>query len=85
MSADDTLLTVLALFLEREDLITILEAHGGRHLYLPTLRSFLRSERECQIIRDWRDGASYKEVARKHGVCVRTVRRIVHEGRPNTP
>jgi len=81
----DTFLAALALFLSREDLVTILARYGGRRQFLPTVKTFERSEREGAVIEGWRDGASYEELASQHGICERTVRRIIAKGRPNTP
>ena len=84
-SHDDTLLTALALFLDREDLITILRTFGGQRRRLPTLRYFLRDERARAVIEGWRDGGSYESLARKHQISTRTVRRVIEKGRRNTP
>ena len=82
---DDTLLAALASFLTRDDLATILGVFGGRRQFLPSLQSFNRSERERAVLQGWRDGNDYETLASQHGICARTVRRIVAKGRPNTP
>ena len=80
-----TPLSALALVMHQEDLITFLDLFGGRRVFLPTVASFLRSERERAVLRGWRDGLTYKALAKKYGICERTVRRITAKPIRNTP
>ena len=59
-------------------MLEVIAEFGGRHLTLPALRTYLRGEREAAIQSAWRGGASYSELARRHGLSERQVRRIVH-------
>jgi Mor family transcriptional regulator len=71
--------------MHQEDLITFLNLFGGRRVFLPSVQSYLRSERERAVLRGWRDGLTYKELAARYGICERTARRITTKGRRNTP
>lgn len=67
--------------LQPADLVALLTSYGGGRWSLPTLRAYLRGEREKAILEGWRDGLSFADLAQLHGVSERTVRRIVHPRR----
>ena len=73
-----TLAERLGRLLSAADMLELLADFEGRHVSLPSLRSHLRAEREAAIQSAWRGGASYSELARRHGLSERQVRRIVH-------
>ena len=73
-----TLAERLQCLLSASDLVELLAEFGGRHVSLPTLWSHLRDEREAAIHAGWRGGGSYADLALRHGLSTRQVRRIVH-------
>lgn len=80
-SPDPQLLTELQARLPEADVVEILAKLGGGRWFLPTLRTFLRGRRDAAIIAGWREGKTYAELAARHQVCERTVRRLVHPPR----
>lgn len=78
MTEPTSLLARLEATLTRSEILELLAAMEGRRLSLPTLWSYLRSEREAAVLVGWRGGQSYAELAARHGLSTRQVRRIVH-------
>ena len=74
----DTLAERLRRLLSAGDMLELLADFEGRHVSLPAMRAYLRAEREAAIHAGWREGAPYRELARRHGLSERQVRRIVH-------
>jgi Mor family transcriptional regulator len=83
MSGNDAppILVELQRRLHPADLLAILVSYGGGRWSLPTLRAYLRGERDAAILDGWRNGLSYAELSAQHGVSERTIRRIVHPRR----
>lgn len=83
MSPNDAppILVELQRRLQPGDLRDLLAAYGGGRWSLPTLRAYLRAEREAAILEGWRGGLSFADLAQMHGVSERTVRRILHPQR----
>lgn len=59
------------------------EHYSGSSLYTP--RKILLETKHRKIREEFKQGASYKELARRHGLTERHIRRIVHKRRPKGP
>ncbi len=57
--------------------LELVEMRGGEPLYVPSMRRVAKAARDRQIRIEFEDGASYKELSRKHGLAVITIRKII--------
>lgn len=56
----------------------VLEEWGGLDVHVPSLRTFEIEARNMAIVEGHGDGYSYAQLAERHGITTREVRRIIH-------
>ena len=57
----------------------VLEELGGLLVHFPSIRTLEIEVRDTSIVQAYRDGFPYEDIAEKHGITPREVRRIIHE------
>lgn len=75
MRKDFVLLRYLAA--NRIDVVELLREFGGMQHYLPSLEAYRAQVRSLDMESDWGDGLNLEQIARKHGLSTRQVRRVI--------
>lgn len=66
-----------------QDALKILEALSGQEIYFPSPQQITKPVRD-KLIKDSFDGNNFKQLAKKWGLSVRWVRKIVQERKAKT-
>ncbi len=53
---------------------------GGGSMYIPLATTIMKNKRNREIIQEF-DGGNYSALAKKHGVSVKTVQRVINGSR----
>ena len=61
----------------------LINTFGGSQLHLPTINGLTQKIKEKFVLNDRRKGNSYKTIADRYRLTIRTVGMIIHEGKKN--
>lgn len=61
-----------------ENTLKFAKLMSGMQLYIPVYEKICVSARNRALIKDYRSGKSAKELAKKYGVCLRTIYELIH-------
>lgn len=61
-----------------EKTLALIKTAGGSSLYLPTIETISREERNTQIYNEFINGATYRELHIKYGRSEKTIREIIN-------
>lgn len=61
-----------------EKALALIMAAGGAQLYIPSIETISREERNTQIYQEFINGATYKELHIKYKCSEKTIREIVN-------
>ena len=64
-----------------ENTAKIIKQCGGAFLYIPQMKTVLKTERDKAIYADFNTGSSFKQIALKYGISELTARDIVQKER----
>lgn len=64
-----------------ENTAKLIKQCGGAFLYIPQMKTVLKTERDKAIYADFNGGSSFKQIALKYGISELTARDIVQRER----
>lgn len=61
--------------------LKIIKSFSGSLIYLPTMDSLMKNERNIALYDEFMSGASYKQLALKYGLSDSTIRNLINKTR----
>lgn len=78
INSENETIKLLVNVLGIEKALALIKTAGGAPLYIPTLETISKEERNLNICNEFMQGATYKELSRKYGRTEKTIREIIN-------
>ncbi len=61
-----------------EKALALIKAAGGAQIYIPSIETIMKDERNKEIYMDFGKGATYSELRKKYGLSEKMIREIIN-------
>ncbi len=77
-NSENEVIKLLVNVLGTGNALALVKMAGGTPLYIPTIETISKEERDSEIYQQYTEGATFKSLSRKYGHTKKTIREIVN-------
>lgn len=78
LNSENEVVKLLINVIGTENTLALIKTAGGAPLYIPTIETISKEERNLNICNEFIQGATYKELSRKYGRTEKTIREVIN-------